>query len=173
MHSNIKLTAGFAIIYSGAMTAGISLILPGSDQCCSDGPRHAGLLLALQTGMLVEYSLLAGAVLALIATTALVRYTPDYWSYARVGIALWLSMTVPVLAVMLACHFGGASLLALHGGVTALCLWIMTARLKHLRLTNAIRARLAAREAAEAAAGVNELAALPFVHAKADRGMLY
>ena len=129
--------------------------------------------MALQTGMMVEYTMLTGVVLGLIAITALNRYTPDYWSYARVGIALWLLMTVPVLAVMVACHFGGVSLIALHGGITALCLWIMTARLKHRRLTNAIRARLAAREAAEAAANASEFAALPFVHAKTDRGMLY
>ena len=154
MFFNIKSTAVFTLLYALVSTVGIEPTMVADDLYSGcDGAMRFQPQMLIPAAFTVKYSIAAGLVLGLVALAVMRRYTPDYWSYRKAGITLWLGMTVLIPALLYALNFADPSarlyLFILNTVTSAICVAVMTASFKRRRLSLAIAARLA-RQNAEA-----------------------
>ena len=148
MFFNIKSTAVFTLLYALLSTVGIEPAMVDQYEnsgCDGSMPFHPRML--VPATFTAEYSIPTGLVLGIIALVVILKFTPDFWSYRRAGITLWLGMTALIPALVYAFDFADPSVrlyvFILNTVTTAICLGVMTATLKRRRLSKAIAARLA------------------------------
>lgn len=146
---NAKMTAAFATLYSLIATIGIASVIVGHrGHMGRSGLTGFQPRMPIPAGLGTQYTIALGLVMGIAAVLVLVTCTPDYWSYWRAGLTLWLGMTLA--APCLAYTFDIApslNLFFVNAVASGLSLLAPIAMLKRRRLADAIRVRLAARDA--------------------------